>query len=391
MSAHAALGPSGASTWMNCPGSVNAQAGLPDDASEFAAEGTMMHEVSDLCLRFGFGPFDFVGCVFEVDGYTFEFDDDHAEALLPGIDRLLKQGGQFFGEHRVDLSHWLGEDQFGTLDRGSILPAWIEIEDFKGGRGVPVSPVRNKQLMLYALGFWWNVARHLTDVTEFRLRIDQPRCAGGGGEWRTTLDELLAFGEEARAASERARDPNAPRIASAEACQWCSAKRLENGGCGAFEAFNLEILGMQFEDLDAETPPALPQALTPERRAYLIQHSGMISAWLAAHHDQALQDALAGLPAGGLKAVAGRRSPSKWADKAAAEAVVEQALGEFGFTKKLITPTQAGKLMPPAEFEKILKPHVQYGEKKPILVPEADARPALLAADQFEDLEQSRP
>lgn len=383
--AHARLGPSGADRWMVCAGAPNAEEGLPDDESEFAAEGTMAHEVSDLCLTLGFEPFDFVGHTFHVGEYTFEWDDDHAEALLPGIEWTRAQPGQFFGEHRVDLSRWLGEGQFGTLDRGIVAPDLITVADLKFGRGIPVSPVRNRQLMLYALGFWWNVARHLTQATNFLIVIDQPRCAGGGGEWRVTLDELLAFGEEAMVAAERTLDPNAPRTADEKACTFCK-RRKAPGGCETYDAFNLDLLGMQFEDLDGDGEPDLPRQMTPERRAWLIRHTKMIEGWLEQHHADHLADALAGKPSGGLKAVAGRANPSKWRDKEAAEAAVTPILGDRSFTKKLITPTQAGKLIPSEDFSRIVEPHVQRGEKKPVLVPEDDARPALLTADQFDDI-----
>ena len=62
-----------------------------------------------------------------------------------------------------------------------------------GDTDYPASLLRipDPPLMLYALGFWWNVARHVSKATQFLIRIDQPRCAGGGGEWRISLEDLL--------------------------------------------------------------------------------------------------------------------------------------------------------------------------------------------------------
>lgn len=58
MSAHAQLGPSGASRWMACPGSVRLSAGLPDESSPFAEEGTKAHELAEICLKQGYHPSD---------------------------------------------------------------------------------------------------------------------------------------------------------------------------------------------------------------------------------------------------------------------------------------------------------------------------------------------
>jgi hypothetical protein len=259
--AHARLGPSGADRWMVCHGAPNAEDGLPNDSSEFAAEGTAAHEVSDLCLSLGFEPYEFVGQTYQIDGFTIDFDDDMADALQPGIDWTREQPGTFYGECKVDLSEWLGEGQFGTSDRFIVAPDMLTVADLKFGRGVPVSPVDNKQAMLYALGAWRRFASHITDPAfPVRIVIDQPRCTGGGGEWMTTLGRLLEFGEEARAAARLTLDPNAPRVASAKGCMWCR-RRTAPGGCYAFDEHNLDLLGQKFEDLD-DGPIELPRALT---------------------------------------------------------------------------------------------------------------------------------
>lgn len=395
--AHASLSPSSASGWMTCPDYPNANDGLPDDESEFAREGTIAHEISENCLAHDFEPHDFIGMKTRHKEWSFEWTADDSELLQPGIDWTREQPGKFFGEHQVDLSRWLGDGQFGTLDRGIVAPDLITIADLKWGRGIPVSPVRNKQLRIYALGFWWNVARHHSKATDFRIVIDQPRNSAGGGEWRTTLDELLAFGEEAMRAAEATRAPNPPRVASYDGCLWCKRRQQppsEPGalsGCKTYDAFNLALISAEFEDLDGGEFDDLqvPCNLTPDRRAYLLRHRSMLDRWLDGIHADTLRDALGGQDAGGLKAVAGKQGRRVFADKDKAKGALVPLLGDRSFNMVLITPTEAGRRISSEDYGKFIAPHVKRADPKPILVPVEDERPALLTADEFEDLPET--
>lgn len=383
MTAHARLAPSAADSWMVCAGYPNAVAGIPDRATIYAAQGTVAHRIDELCLTLGLEAADFIGAKMSADGFSFDVTEEWAEHLQPGLDRVEELGGEMFVEYRVNLSHWM-PGQFGTLDTGLVRPDLIVIRDLKFGEGVPVSPVENRQLMLYALGFWRNVARHRTAAKRFLLIIDQPRASGGGGEWPVTLDELLQFGEEVKAAAKRTEDPNAPRTASAKGCLFCPAK----GTCAEFWRFNLDLVGMSFDDLDGEGEPNLPRALTAERRSYVVRHASMFRTWLDGLHEDTLADALAGRPTPGLKAVNGRKPARRWNDEAEAEDALERVLSrEQIFTKKLISPAQAEKLISGLRRHKRLSALVDYGSPKPVLVPEADERPAVKAtADKFDDL-----
>lgn len=387
--AHAKLSPSGSNIWMNCAGSISAQEGLADETSEFAAEGTFAHDISDLCLGLGLEPHDFIGHRGTVEGFSFEWTEEDADYLTLGIDEIRSLGGKFYGEHRVDLSKWLGAGQFGTLDRGVVLPNFICIGDLKWGRGVPVSPVQNKQLRIYGLGFWEEHCSktHTDPDTEIRIIIDQPRCSGGGGEWRTTLRDLLAFGEEARAAAERTRDPNAPRVAG-DHCLWCKARKA---GCPTFDSFAIDLVDSKFDDIDVsalvDAPPLFPAVMTPERRAYILKHRKLFEDWLDILHAQALDDATRGLPCGGLKAVEGRKSPDKWFDNEIADAALAPILGDARFTKKVRSPTQVMKEIPEAARATV-EGLICRGSRKPVLVSEQDARPAIQTIEQqFDDVE----
>lgn len=393
MSSHAELSPSSASIWMNCAGSINAQRGLPDETTEFAAEGTFAHLISEMCLDLGLDPYDFIGHRAVIEGYSFEWDEEDADHLAFGIEQIRSFDGRFYGEHQVDLSHWLGPNQFGTLDRAVVGDDLIVVSDLKFGRGLPVSPVENKQLMLYSLGFHHNIARHVSHATDFLIIIDQPRCNGGGGEWRTTLADLERFGEEARVAAELTKDPSAP-LKAGEHCKWCK-RRSAPGGCPTFDTFMVGLLAAQFDDLDDNiliggTPLELPVVMTPERRSYVLDNRKLIENWLDTLHAQALDDALHGRPCGGKKAVEGRKSPDKWKDLNAIDAALLPLLGDDRFNRKIKTPTQVSKELKIEDCPDI-DALIQRGTRKPALVSEQDARPAMLTnlEQMFDDLDET--
>lgn len=382
--AHARLGPSGYKRWSTCPGSVSLSKQFPDETSEYAAEGTAAHWVREQCLLTGKDVTDFVGDKVKADGYEFEVQPEWVNWLQPGIDRLREAPGKLYVEQRVSLEAWV-EGEFGTVDGLVISDELIIVDDLKFGRGVAVNAERNGQLMIYALGAWENIARHLTDGTEFLLRIDQPRVPGGGSEWRCTLDELLLFAEHEYAPAARATlDPDAPLNPSIDACQFCKA--ATHFACPALHRFMADLLGFEFDDWRNLTLPDIDN-LSPEQRSHIVKHSGMIRKWLGQAHEFHLNQALHGGDTPGYKAVAtlGDRS---WRDEDEAE---EFWLGKMPakdvFTKKLKSPVQMEKISGTRNWAKA-QALITRPEGKPALVPEDDPRPALQAlADMLEDLD----
>lgn len=284
-----------------------------------------------------------------LNGVTWEVDDEMAEALVEGIDLIREVDGPMFVEKRLDLGRWM-PGQFGTLDCGIAGKDVILISDLKYGRGVAVSAVKNTQQMIYALGFWDNIARHVTDAQRFRIVIDQPRNAAGGGEWEVSLGDLLAFGETLKQKASATLDENAPLCASKAACTWCPAANMpgRQGGCPAHAKWQLDQIELDFEDLDeaaaSGTPWAPPpvEGLTPERLVQISLAKSGLEKFLEYAHAKALQHIMDYGPTGGQKVVLGRRPPQKWRNADAAEAFMCQQLPSANpFNKKMKTPTQA--------------------------------------------------
>jgi hypothetical protein len=389
VSEHAKLSPSSADAWGTCEGYLDAIKGLPDDESTFNWEGTVAHSISDMCLTLGMTAYDFIGqkTVHPVHKWSFVWSEEDAELLQPGIDWCNEQPGTFYSERKVSTSRFVGvPGQFGTLDRGIVCDEWIKISDLKWGRGVPVTAKNNKQLAYYALGFWWDVARHVTTTKKVLIYIDQPRNSAGGGFWETSIPELLALVEPLKRAAKINIEGGGKRIASEKGCFWCPAKKQSNGGCHAYDKMMFDLIGQEFDDLDDDEDIILPQNLTPERRSKIVNSIPLIKAWLKDLHGATIHDALGNKPVGNLKVILAPHGRKGWTNVGVAEMRLEEMIGEKTFTKKLISPTQASKLISSEDFKKQLGHLIKERSLKPVLVDADDPRPKASHADEFDDL-----
>lgn len=374
---HARLSPSAADGWMVCADYANVNYGRPRKSSVYSAEGTVAHYILECCLLFGLEPVNFQGKTLSADGFSFYIDEEFTHYLTPVLDRVLSIGGELHAEHRVNLDKWM-PGQFGTLDIGIIHPDFIYIGDLKYGAGEPVQAELNRQLMIYALGFWWNVARHKTKATKFIIEIHQPRATGGGGVFEIDLWELLAFGAEVEYRAAKTYGENLPRVASEKGCRWCE----EADRCATLAEYNLALMCKTFDQLDEEEendityPMPNPRSITPEQRARILMHQKMFNVWFEKLHTAALEDAMAGRPTPHQKVVYGREGDREWGDDEIAEDLLREMLGRKAFKKKLVSPAQAEKLVSKTDWQSLQK-LITRAEGKPVLVAASDRREAI--------------
>jgi hypothetical protein len=412
---HSDLSPSGADIFLNCIGAPNAQRGLPDDAGIEAAQGTIFHEYAEMCLQFGLEPHHFpTGVVHQIEGYEITYDQEMVDSMYAGLDYIREIVAQYpdalvFVEQWVEIPA-LGKDaqgrqRGGTSDVCIIVPSLRKIIcfDWKYG-GIPVYPTENNQARLYVLGCWNAFAGEIfawdPHGIEVLIHIEQPRAPGGGGEWTTTMADVLAFGDDVAIKVKATEDPHAPRTPGHKQCRYCRARKT----CGAKAAWEFDMFNLKFSDADVavetfnETgilvPPVLPlpEDLTPERRSFILLNWASFKSWYDALREAALDDLRKGREVPLMKAVLGRSGGRKWNQdaldeiKRKAEALVGKA---NAYTKpELLSPAalEAAKGVGRAKFRETFAGLTVQEPPGLSLVPVTDKRDAVASvADAFSD------
>ncbi len=188
-----------------CPGSWQAEQGIPDQTSDDATIGNRIHawlagetmtvpltaDEVDLALK------------------CREQEETLLNTVLPYRDEIIR-------EHR----YWMDQEWSGKPDVVAIdsLSGDGVVIDYKTGRGEVTSAEGNLQLR--ALAVLVGIHHGLTKVT---VAIIQP-MAGAPTLCEYSFEDLIVARAEIGRIVDRINAPNAPRIPSADACKYCKAK-----------------------------------------------------------------------------------------------------------------------------------------------------------------------
>jgi hypothetical protein len=378
MAAHAKLSASGSHRWLACPASVKAEEGLPESFSVYANEGTAAHELAEIVLTQGGECDEWAGkklpeTHWPVDYIMAEYVQEYVNFVRH---HCHKDAFSAF-EVRVDFSTWVPEG-FGTCDALIIDGDLMHVIDLKYGKGVRVSPVKNSQGMLYALGAYSDYG-DLADIKRVRITIAQPRIGDGAPQsWDIEIGDLLKWGEWVKQRAEVCFEPNAEFVPGEKQCQWCKAKVT----CKALVDLTTQTLMADFDDIGDAGDLQPVNRLTDEQIANVLRVKKLVGSWLEAVEAHVVERLNAGQSFSGYKLVAGRAN-RQWSDETQAEAALTELLAEKAFTQKLLSPAQAEKALGKKRAGEIAS-LVSKGQGAPTLAPVDDPRPAVnVSVDDF--------
>ena len=130
---HAKLSASGSARWLNCTGSVKAEAPFKNTTNSAAQEGTCAHELADIVLSKGVNSQDYLNKTLD-DEPTVTVNQEMIDHVDGYVEYVKNLGGEQFYEVKLDFSHLVPEG-FGTSDCIVFSDSTLHCVDLKYGRG----------------------------------------------------------------------------------------------------------------------------------------------------------------------------------------------------------------------------------------------------------------
>jgi hypothetical protein len=404
LSEHSPVGPSSGDRWLHCPGSVAATKDLPDTTSDFAAEGTFAHYITELARNENKDAKHYLNVTSE-DG-KFTCDKEMVTAVQDFLDYMEQWEGDTFVEQRVHYDGWV-DNGFGTSDHICIEVAKKHclVADFKYGKNPKgiVYAKGNIQDKLYALGVFQDFG-FLYDIDDFTLVISQPRL-GHRDQWEISTEKLLKWADDVvEPAADRVyeaiehleNDGEVPStyFKAGSWCQWCGIK----GECKTRAAMVRDsvLIGVDILD-DDEAITSNPNALDDTELGEAATNIEQIEKWctditaILKKRVMAGARILSGEDDEGEPEhwfMATGRSNRVWKDAATAEKKLRGARLKVDqiFTKKMIGPAGAETLL--GAKHKALLGQIFKPQGKPVLVPGSDSRkPYAVTTDEMEKID----
>lgn len=385
--AHATWSASASDRLWACPGSLALTAGMPDKESEAAAWGTACHQVSEKCLRAGKDAIDFLGTTETTKAHSFTVDEEMAETAQTYVDYVQERNSAartanadtpfreaLLIEQRFSLAKLNPPFEAGGTGDAVILDRvnkTIEIVDLKGGRGVVVEAVGNKQLRTYALGA---VLANPGGWRTVRVTIVQPRAPHPDGrirseefdvidlfDWTVDLQEAMAKAANASTlwgtSWEQRQDGLWAKtfLAAGDHCIFCKAKAT----CPALQTKALAEAHTYFKPEGGMATPPAPQTLTMDQMVRVLDSADMIQNWLNAVRAYAQDQAEMGVDVASGDSVyvlTPKRASRRWnvEDPVATLALrTSRPPDDFYNEPKEMSPAQVEKVLGKKAFEAV--------------------------------------
>jgi hypothetical protein len=380
---HAQWSASASARLWACAGSLalSGRTGRADSESEAAAWGTACHEVAEDCLTNRREAAEWVGRFVKTKRHTIEVDEELAETAQAYVDYVRQaadvQLGGLWIEQRFKLDAIKPPFEAGGTADAVIYRAIereLEVVDLKGGRGIVVEALGNKQARTYGLGAVLNNPG--LDIQHVKVTIVQPRAPHRDGPIRSEtfhITDLIDWTTELLAAMRLAKladdtygsngsedgffDEWAERfLHPGDHCTFCPCA----GSCPALAVAAKSKALLFFKDESGVEQENTVGKLTPAEVAEILDRADMIQNWLNAVRAHAHAEAEAGveIPNYQLVAKVGRE---RWNDGAEADVIAacewaELPISEYQNAPKLRTPKQVRKALGP-DLAKLVERH----------------------------------
>jgi len=363
MSGHALLSASGASKWLNCTPSARQEELVPYTESPYADEGTLAHKMAEYRIKeiaYKVDLSHFINPLKEHELYDesmYDYITEYANFVVDKV-REAPEGAVLLQEYRVDFSEFVPEG-FGTLDVGISAPRVLKLVDLKYGKGVPVSAIENKQMMLYGLGLYLDYCI-LYDIEEIEMTIYQPRI-DNISSYTISVHDLLKWAREVVKPTALIAFAGLGDYVAGDHCRFCRIRAT----CKANVQLNLQLAAKEFD---------IP-TVTDDQVVKILKRAASIKNWVNAVEAHALKMAISGYKWPGMKVVQGR-STRKYSDQnAIIEKLIENGYSEEKIvTKKLTGISNLSKIVTKLHFNELVEPHVFKPRGAPTLVPDSDKR-----------------
>lgn len=250
---------SAASKWWYCSEAAWLEQLYPDTQGDEAREGEAAHEMSELVLTVQFGIDELINRPASNGAMMV---DEMVEHVQMYVDHVQSRGIGYWVEQEILIENpaVMPGRVTGKCDGAAFnfdeATGMLYIDDFKYGHG-PVEVFENRQLLIYAIGMRYKIARVIKGVT---MSIIQPRGYHHQGpirSWTITEAELIGYEHQLIERMKAVHDPNR-KCQSGLHCQHC--KRL--AFCETAKAAGMNAIDV--------IHAALPDTDTPEQVAMLM-------------------------------------------------------------------------------------------------------------------------
>lgn len=270
-------------------------------------------------------------------------------------------------ETKLNLTDYVPEG-FGTGDAIIIADGVLEIIDLKYGKGVQVSCVKNKQMMLYALGAFQE-SSFLYDIHTIRMSIFQPRL-DNISSWELPVEELIKWSREELIPIAALAFEGKGDFCPGDHCRFCRARIR----CKALADQNMTVARYEFKE---------GQLLSDREVSAILSCSSDIKKWLSAVEEYALIEARDnGKIWEGFKLVEGRSVRTYSDPDTVASTLIDAGYPEeIIYQRSLLGITAMEKAITKKKFTELLNDLIAKPQGLPTLVPLSDKRPALSSSE----------